>query len=230
MLVLNYHRVGVPPESARYRGMYVSPGMLAWHIRLLKLRGFEFVTVSAGVARGCRAQTVAITFDDGYRDNLELGLPVLNRFQVPATVYVVTGDVGKQGVIWQEAGDKVSSNLMSWADLRQLQASGWEIGSHAADHVHLDRRSRTEQEALIQQSWDDITHHLGAPPRSFAYPYGAYNQDTLNVLKDIGAANAVTTKSDAANTPATNVLQLYRQPARGHHVYHGVKALRLLLK
>ena len=230
MLILNYHRVGIPPTTVRYRGMYVSPDMLAWHVRLLKLRGFEFVTVSDGVARGCLPRTVALTFDDGYTDNIELGLPVLAAQNIPATVYVVTGDVGKRGVIWQEAGDKVLSDLMTWDDLKRLESAGWEIGSHAADHVHLARRPHAEQQDLISKSWEDITVHLGHPPRTFAYPYGSFNNDTLTILRELGAESAVTIRNDGINTSASDKLLLFRQPARGHKIHHGLKALKLLLQ
>ena len=228
MLILNYHRVGLPLSTARYRGMYVSPKMLAWHVQLLKFREFEFLTVSDGVARGCPPKTVALTFDDGYRDNFELGLPVLTKLKVPATVYVVTGDVGKTDVIWQEAGDKVTSDLMTWDELKALESAGWEIGSHAADHVHLARRSLTEQRELISKSWEDINTHLGHPPRTFAYPYGSFNSDTLTILRELGASSAVTTKKDAVNTSGTDKLLLCRQPARGHQIHHQVQALKFL--
>jgi peptidoglycan/xylan/chitin deacetylase (PgdA/CDA1 family) len=134
MLILNYHRVGFPPSTVRYRGMYVTPKILDWHIRLLKLRGYKFVTVSEGVRLGCAKNLVALTFDDGYRDNITNGFPVLNFHNVPATVYVVTGDVGGLNIVWQEAGDKVASDLMNWSELKSLEQAGWEIGSHAADH------------------------------------------------------------------------------------------------
>ncbi|MEI6399063.1 MAG: polysaccharide deacetylase family protein, partial [Pseudomonadota bacterium] len=110
MLILNYHRVGFPPPTARYRGMYVSPDVLSWHIKLLRWRGLEFVTVSDGIARGCPPNLAALTFDDGYLDNYETGRPVLRALGVPATVYVVTGNVGGKAVIWDESGDPQPSD------------------------------------------------------------------------------------------------------------------------
>lgn len=228
MLILNYHRVGHPPSTARYRGMYVSPRILAWHIYILKVLGYEFVTVSEGVGRGCQHKLVALTFDDGYRDNFDLGYPVLARAGVPATVYVVTGDIGKSGVIWPEAGDKVSSDLMSWDQLRTLEKNGWEIGSHAADHVHLARRTKAEQKAFITQSWTHITQELGHPPKSFAYPYGSYNQDTLAILAELSCLAAVTIKSTQTNTAETPKLELFREPAKGYRLTHYLRALSLL--
>lgn len=228
MLILNYHRVGHPPKTARYRGMYVTPRILGWHIRLLKMLGYEFVTVSEGLRRGASQKLVALTFDDGYCDNFTAGFPVLNQQQVPATVYVVTGDIGKSNVIWPEAGDKVSSDLMSWDELRKLEQSGWEIGSHAADHVHLAKRSLDEQKKLITQSWADITRELGHAPYSFAYPYGSYNSDTLKILQDLKCPAAVTIKSDGINDMTTPPLELFRQPAKGYRTTHYIQALSFI--
>ena len=229
MLILNYHRVGTPPSTVRYRGMYVTAKHLAWHIRLLKAAGYEFVTVSDGVKRGCGSKLVALTFDDGYTDNFEQGFPVLQAAQVPATVYVVTGDIGKSNVIWPEAGDKVSSQLMTWDQLRQLEKNGWEIGSHAADHVHLARRPQEEQRQLIETSWRDIERELGHPPYSFAYPYGSYNGDTVKILQELQCPAAVTIESRPRNNGQTLKLELSRVPAKGYRIGHYIRALSLLI-
>lgn len=228
MLILNYHRVGAPPPTVRYRGMYVTPNHLAWHIRLLKGAGFEFVTVSEGVKRDLGPKLVALTFDDGYVDNFDLGFPVLVDAGVPATVYVVTGDIGKASVLWPEAGDKVLSQLMTWDQLRHLEKNGWEIGSHAADHVHLSRRSKAEQRACIETSWRDLERELGHAPRSFAYPYGSYNADTISILTDLNCPAAVTIRSGSRNTSTTPTLELFREPAKGYRLGHYVRALSLL--
>ncbi len=228
MLILNYHRVGRPSPQARYRGMYVTPNLLAWHVFLLKARGREFVTLTEGVRRGCGPNLVALTFDDGYLDNLELGLPVLKAAGVPATVYVVSDDVGKKNVVWPESGDRLASNLMTWDDLRRLQAEGWEVGSHAADHVHLARKTEEDQRTLIARSWSSLKENLDREPTSFAYPYGSYNEKTLEVLTNLGCVAAVTIKSDGVNSSDTQVLELFRHPAKGYAVRHIFSALRLL--
>lgn len=227
MLILNYHRVGTPPASVRYRGMYVTPQHLAWQVKILKWLGFEFTTVSEGVRRGCPKKCVAITFDDGYRDNFAAGFPVLKKANVPATVYVVTGDVGKTGVIWPEAGDKVSSDLMTWSDLKTLEQNGWEIGSHAADHVHLGRRTRDEQKHFIESSWRQMAEGLGHSPFSFAYPYGSYNSDTLAILTELKCQAAVTIKSEGSNTEHTPPLELFRVAGKGYRMNHFLRALSL---
>lgn len=230
MLILNYHRVGYPPPGAGPRGLYVTPDILAWQIRLLKFRGAEFVRVAEGVRRGCGRGLVAVTFDDGYRDNIELGLPVIKAAGIRATVYVVSGDVGKKAVVWRESASKTPSDLMSWEELRSLEAEGWEIGSHAAEHIHLGTRTPEEQRTLIARSWADFESNLGHKPDSFAYPYGSYGQDTVKILSDLGCAAAVTTDSGGVNGSGTPPLRLFRQPAKGFCLRHKIVSLKFLWK
>jgi len=186
------------------------------------------MTLTAAVKAGCPQDVCVITFDDGYTDNLELGLPVLQCAGVPATVFVVTKDVGGKNIVWREAGDQVPSDLMTWEDLKRLQANGWEIGSHASDHVHLDKRTPEEQRVLIERSWQDIERHLGHPPTSFAYPYGTYNDDTVKALRNLGCQVAVTTARSGTNSFVTDPLLLFRQPARGYAFRHYIKSMSLL--
>jgi peptidoglycan/xylan/chitin deacetylase (PgdA/CDA1 family) len=227
VLILNYHRVGVPPPGCRIRGAYVTPEILAWQLCLLKARGAEFVRVSDGVRRGCAPGLVALTFDDGYSDNLELGLPVIKAAGAVATVYAVTGDVGKKALVWPEARNDTPADLMGWEDLRRLESEGWEIGSHAAGHVYLARRAPEEQRALVARSWSDIEANLGHPPASFAYPYGSYDDNTVKILQDLGCAAAVTTER-GVNGPGTHPLKLFRLPAKGFSFRHKLRALSLL--
>ncbi len=230
MLILNYHRVGYPSPGTGHRGLYVTPDILAWQIRLLKARGAEFVRVTEGVRRGCGRGLVAITFDDGYSDNIELGFSVIKSAGIKATVYVVSGDVGKKAVVWPESYSKIPLDLMGWDELRSLEAEGWEIGSHAAEHVHLGTRSPEEQRSLIARSWDDFESNLGHKPASFAYPYGSYDDCTVKVLSELGCAAAVTTDPGGINTRETPPLRLFRHPAKGCCLRHKIISLNLLWK
>jgi peptidoglycan/xylan/chitin deacetylase (PgdA/CDA1 family) len=103
LVVLSCHRVGVPPAAARYRRMFTSPGLLAFQIRVLRFAGYRISTLRDAIdTRGRRA---VVTFDDGARDNLSSGLPTCAAHGVPATVFVVSADVGREAVTWPESGD-----------------------------------------------------------------------------------------------------------------------------
>jgi peptidoglycan/xylan/chitin deacetylase (PgdA/CDA1 family) len=107
--VLMYHRV-LPRETiARDQvepGMAVTPETFSRHLGWLK-DGFSVLPLEEIVARQERgaplpARACAITFDDGWRDNLEHALPALERHALPATIFVVTERVGSQGAFWPD--------------------------------------------------------------------------------------------------------------------------------
>jgi peptidoglycan/xylan/chitin deacetylase (PgdA/CDA1 family) len=107
--VLMYHRV-LPRETiARDHvepGMVVTPETFSRHLGWLK-DGYSVLPLEEIVARQERgaplpARACAITFDDGWRDNLEHALPALERHGLPATIFVVTERVGSQGAFWPD--------------------------------------------------------------------------------------------------------------------------------
>jgi len=93
-LILMYHRISNDPD---YLGLSVAPQYFDAQIGLLRRRT-KVLPLGELVARLARKQGLdedlaAITFDDGYRDNFEVALPILERHGVPATVFVTTGFV-----------------------------------------------------------------------------------------------------------------------------------------
>ncbi|MEP7076407.1 MAG: polysaccharide deacetylase family protein [Acidobacteriota bacterium] len=226
LLILGLHRVGQPPVDATIRGLFITPRLLSFEIYLLKLLGYRFATLRDAMIENDRNVAV-ITFDDGYSDNLTAALPVLRKHGVPATIFVVTNDIGKCDVVWEEAGEKLPADLACWRSLAKLRADGWEVASHAHEHVHLTARSEESQAELVKRSMDLIEEHLGERPISFAYPYGDYDEVTKRVLFRQGIRYAVTT--DPANfsddlVPRDNH-SLTRLCLGGRHFYHYFRAL-----
>ena len=226
LLVLALHRVGRPPANATIRGLFTSTGLLRFQIALLKWLGFEFKTLSEAVLAPARSRTAVLTFDDGYEDNYHSGVPVLERENVPATLFVIAGDVGKRDVTWAEAGDSTQADLMTWDMLKDLGRLGWEIGSHCDEHVHLARRSQTEQAQLIATGLSRIEAELGFRPISFAYPYGSHDDGTVEVLRKSGIRIAVTTErpGTAELDPANDLFRVKRLALGGWAWHHYVKA------
>jgi peptidoglycan/xylan/chitin deacetylase (PgdA/CDA1 family) len=126
--------------------------------------------------RGVRPRhELAITFDDGYRDNFENAAPLLERFALPATFFVVTQWMGTDIVPWWDRNEGVRYPWMSWDEVRSLHQRGFAIGSHTRTHVDLGLTESSRAASEIIGARHDLEHELSAPVDLFAYPYGRPN-------------------------------------------------------
>ncbi|HPO12877.1 MAG TPA: polysaccharide deacetylase family protein [Candidatus Hydrogenedentes bacterium] len=183
--ILTYHSIGqrrhemnVTPENFRSQMAW-----LAQHANVISLRD---------AAEG--KPGVAITFDDGYQDNLLNAAPVLKEFGFPAIVFIVAG---KTGSVIAPNDDPQTSVLMTWDEVRALEGFGVEIGAHGMTHRRLSELSEDEQGAEILESKRIIEAELGHPIRCFAYPYGStldYTELTFSLTRKAGFRYAVSNR------------------------------------
>ena len=117
----------------------------------------------------------ALTFDDGFCSVHREALPILGGLGVPATLYAVSAWVGKNNR-WPGQDPRVPTlDLMSWDELRELSAAGFEIGCHTANHVRLNALASDDWQREVEDSRARLAHELGADVRHFAYPYGVHD-------------------------------------------------------
>jgi peptidoglycan/xylan/chitin deacetylase (PgdA/CDA1 family) len=106
-----------------------------------------------------------VTFDDGTADFMDRALPILERFGVPATIYLATDHI-ERGTPFPHEGPP-----LSWSGIRDALATGLiTVGSHTHTHRVLGRVSAEEAELEVNRSCELLEDRLGVSPRHFAYP------------------------------------------------------------
>jgi peptidoglycan/xylan/chitin deacetylase (PgdA/CDA1 family) len=160
-------------------------------LRRLGLRG---VTTGEGISRlrdGTARGCVAFTFDDGYADTLTSAAPILKRYGFRATCYVVSGALGDYNR-WDAQFLQETKPLMSRQQLDAWLAAGMEVGSHSCSHRRLHELPTDAARDEIAESRVALGNLLGVSIEHFAYPFGAFTADTVELVRRAGYASAVT--------------------------------------
>ena len=145
-------------------------------------RHFDVMPLSEQIARanaGIRiGGTLSITFDDGYLDNAEVAVPILEKVGVPATFFLTTGFVGSRAVPFWDQGLMRPAGWMSWDNVRSLAARGFEMGNHTDTHLDMGTAEIESIRRDLTTADAKLTQELGTPSRLFAYPFGGRAQIT----------------------------------------------------
>src|SRR5262245_8813227 len=148
VLVLRYHALGRPEDVASYAspGISLTPGRFDAQIGFL-VRHYDVIDLPEALARvrdGVPAPRpgIVITFDDGYRDNFDHALPILESHGATATFYVVAGSVWPAPPIWTVRLRHVLTGPGS-ASLRGREPGGIDVSDEAARQRAVRALTRT---------------------------------------------------------------------------------------
>ncbi len=174
-LVLCYHAIS-PRWSA---ALSVTPEAFERQVTNLVRRGWTPATFTEIVRQPPSTKTMVITFDDAFASVKTYAQPVLSRLGVNATVFAPTDYVSRQAPLawagldaWENTPDNEELTPMSWDDLGELAALGWEIGSHSRTHPRLTTLGDDGLVTELQGSREECAARIGGPVTSIAYPYG----------------------------------------------------------
>jgi peptidoglycan/xylan/chitin deacetylase (PgdA/CDA1 family) len=197
--ILTYHSIG-----SRSHEMNVDPGLFRDQMKWLTTQ-FDVIALSEA-ARG--APGVALTFDDGYRDNLVNAAPVLTDLGLSATVFMVAGRGG--GFIGSEMAEE--DRLMTWDEVRAIESAGFTIGAHTMTHPRLATLCEADQREEISGSKRRIEGALGHGVEEFAYPYGSALDFDATSVRLVGEAGFVCAVSNryGVNAPGADRFRLRR--------------------
>lgn len=202
-IILMYHRIDT--EDNDPHKLCVSPENFRDHLALLK-ETRTIVPFSEIQSKTCPNDAVALTFDDGYVDNLTNALPILEEFSAPATIFVTAGLFGRP-FVW-DAGEG-SGRCMTEDEVRSIAQNPLiEIGAHTMTHPKLSTLSKEAQEEEIKSSKEVLENLLEKQVTSFAYPFGDYNDDSVAITGNL-FKQAVVVRAGSV-TPLSNSVALPR--------------------
>jgi peptidoglycan/xylan/chitin deacetylase (PgdA/CDA1 family) len=138
------------------------------------------------------ARSVAITFDDGYQNNLDNALPILLKNGFTATCYAVSSLIGGTN-LWDK-GKVEEKPLMTLENWRTWRDAGMDIGSHTRTHADLTGLSADEARNEITLSKRELEDAIGCEIRHFCYPYGLFTPPHSAITKESGFITATTTQ------------------------------------
>lgn len=199
--ILMYHMISphLPKNRSKFNRLRVTPQAFEKQLHWLHKNQWKTMTMAElAEHQNIPPRTVVLTFDDGYADNYIHAFPLLKRYNMKATIFIVTERFNQN---WATDKDtKLSSNelnneaMLTHEMVREMTDSGLiDIGSHTIHHVNLPTLSYEQQEEEIAHSKTIIEQAYNITCKSFAYPFGFYDDTSVALVQKHGYTSAVTT-------------------------------------
>ena len=175
-----YHHIVKEESEIQYDYMQTTEKTFEEQIRGLENLGYHFISYQDLIdynngQKKLYKKSCVLTFDDGCKDIYTNAYPILQKYNIPFTMFVVTNAVGADG-------------CASWEELKEMQDSGLAlIASHSTNHTEFNKLSIEETLENVDSSYKALEENLGEQKtKIFTYPYGLYSQEQLEPLKEEG--------------------------------------------
>jgi len=203
--ILLYHSI-----SRKDDGSSVSVNNFYKQMKTLLKLGYKSVNLKDILLTEHKKKFV-ITFDDAYEEMFENVFPILKELNLKATCFVVTRCIGKINFWDKTKLDYSEKKIMNEQQIIQWHKSGLEIGSHTLDHENLTKITSKEKISQICESKKILEQKIAIDIKSFSYPYGRYDDESIKIVKDT-YSYAVTTKRARFKVDQFNKIQIPRIP------------------
>jgi len=186
--ILMYHRFGYDQST-----LFVTPENFDRQMAYLKDKGYDVISLDELVEgikdrKKFNHNTVAITIDDGYKDNFIYAYPVLKKYRFPATIFIIANYVDTRG------------NFIKWEDIKLMEKDNISFGGHTKNHAYLSSiKDKYILRYEIAGCKSIIESKLGAPIDYFCYPTGAFTEEVKEIVKEAGYKGACTTNKGFAS-------------------------------
>jgi peptidoglycan/xylan/chitin deacetylase (PgdA/CDA1 family) len=160
------------------------PELFARQVDALLDRGVRIVPLATLAAMPGDDDAVALTFDDGFTNFASVAAPLLKSRGVTATVFVVTGLLGRTNT-WDTAsmsGGFPTLSLMNSSQVREMFDAGFDIGGHGVTHTPLSGLAAELLDDEVNKCAQSIESITGVKPVSFAFPYGSYDERAVEFV------------------------------------------------
>lgn len=135
------------------------------------------------------SKSAVLTFDDGYRDFYTDAFPILKKYQMKGTIFLISSFLGRNDFLTlEQVTEMLDSGLI-------------EVGSHTLHHANLKKANLGYATDEIVQSKANLEKLFGISIESFAYPYGAFDDQAVRLVKEASYSAAVSTVPGANHHP-----------------------------
>jgi peptidoglycan/xylan/chitin deacetylase (PgdA/CDA1 family) len=203
--ILIYHHIEPMQEAIKekHQQFAIDAAVFDMQMKYLAEEGYTTIFLSDLVdalmnQTSLPERSIAVTVDDGYKDNYEYALPILEKYNLKANYMIPTGLIMNPG-------------YMSWSDLRDIvQRGNIALYNHTWSHAALDLLPMDKVQYELRVSQQQFKEKLGFQPDIFTYPYGSYNVQAIEALKENGFRAAFTTTHGRLQCN-TQIMTLYRE-------------------
>ena len=186
-VVLVYHSVEHIPAAADPLKLNVSPELFEWQMAQLAQKKIPCL----------------ITFDDGYGGVYTHAFPIVQRYCLPAILFLATAYLDGKRSFQGNFARPYAPSLLTWEQVKQMADQGMELGSHSLTHRNLARMDEATLLKEVRGSRQRIEEATGHRVEAFSYPYGnagSFTPRTEKVLKKSGYSRAYVNQMGADNS------------------------------